>query len=395
MLCPSCGKDVGNAVRLCSECEAQRLAEAEVVAQEIASGVRRPEHIAESPDNRHEFSADQVSDAGFFLRALAFWFDGAVLAIIEFATIRPLLGSYTRKVDEGLALVAQNGRMALSPSVLNEVLAACAVYLSAWVFLMWLYYVPLEGSRVGASLGKLLVGIAVVDGEYRTVSIARATARFVGKVLSYATLGIGFLLAGVTHRKQAMHDFLSGCYVIRRGPVSILRILLTLVGSFALSMVVGVLTKQNPAKAPLNPTPVVPFEAPLGDSPTDADSAVPSDAVTPMPGLADPKSVTPDGVPAAVASPTAIVGDARPVVDAFYKECVVTFDKAYTREKYITANLDTMKRIQKASLERLSARALQIPGLTFQTNAVDGAIDLTVTVGSIKRTGSWSPMKRL
>jgi Tfp pilus assembly major pilin PilA len=45
----------------------------------------------------------------------------------------------------------------------------------------------------------------------------RATFRFFGKTLSGLILGIGFLMAGVTARKQALHDLLAGTFVVFRG----------------------------------------------------------------------------------------------------------------------------------------------------------------------------------
>jgi uncharacterized RDD family membrane protein YckC len=56
----------------------------------------------------------------------------------------------------------------------------------------------------------------VVDLAGHRLSFARASGRFFGKILSSMTLLIGFLMAGFTARKQALHDMLAGCLVIRR-----------------------------------------------------------------------------------------------------------------------------------------------------------------------------------
>jgi uncharacterized RDD family membrane protein YckC len=48
------------------------------------------------------------------------------------------------------------------------------------------------------------------------ISFARASGRFFGKILSGMILGIGFLMAGFTQRKQALHDILAGCLVLRQ-----------------------------------------------------------------------------------------------------------------------------------------------------------------------------------
>ncbi len=80
----------------------------------------------------------------------------------------------------------------------------------------WLYFALLESSASQATLGKQVIGIAVTDLYGRRVSFARATGRHFGKILSAITLGIGFVMAGLTARRQALHDMLAECVVIRK-----------------------------------------------------------------------------------------------------------------------------------------------------------------------------------
>jgi uncharacterized RDD family membrane protein YckC len=78
------------------------------------------------------------------------------------------------------------------------------------------YFVLFECSRFRATPGKLICGIIVVDLNGNRISFWRATARHFAKLLSIATLAIGFMMAGWTHRKQALHDKIAGCLVLRR-----------------------------------------------------------------------------------------------------------------------------------------------------------------------------------
>ncbi len=48
------------------------------------------------------------------------------------------------------------------------------------------------------------------------VAIIPTSFRSVFKPLSTALLMIGFLMAGITARKQALHDMFAGCLVLRR-----------------------------------------------------------------------------------------------------------------------------------------------------------------------------------
>jgi uncharacterized RDD family membrane protein YckC len=83
-------------------------------------------------------------------------------------------------------------------------------------FMGWLYWAVLESSPWRATLGKKLFGIEVADLNGRRLSFARATGRHFAKNISLLILGIGFLMAGFTAKKQAFHDILAGCLVVRK-----------------------------------------------------------------------------------------------------------------------------------------------------------------------------------
>jgi uncharacterized RDD family membrane protein YckC len=80
----------------------------------------------------------------------------------------------------------------------------------------WLYFELQESSAKQATLGKLALGIKVTDSYGRRIGFGRATGRFFGKLLSGLILAIGFMLAGWTEKKQALHDMLAGTFVVFR-----------------------------------------------------------------------------------------------------------------------------------------------------------------------------------
>ncbi|HEX7370470.1 MAG TPA: RDD family protein [Rhodanobacteraceae bacterium] len=84
------------------------------------------------------------------------------------------------------------------------------------LLLTWLYYALCEASPWQATPGKLALGLAVTDVQGQRIGFPRATGRFFGKIVSALILCIGFLLAGWTARKQALHDFMAGCCVVRK-----------------------------------------------------------------------------------------------------------------------------------------------------------------------------------
>jgi uncharacterized RDD family membrane protein YckC len=84
------------------------------------------------------------------------------------------------------------------------------------LMLSWIYYASMESSTWQATLGKKILGLKVTDLAGNRISFARASGRFFGKILSGMILGIGFLMAGFTARKQTLHDILAGCLVLRQ-----------------------------------------------------------------------------------------------------------------------------------------------------------------------------------
>jgi uncharacterized RDD family membrane protein YckC len=75
----------------------------------------------------------------------------------------------------------------------------------------WLYWALMESSAWRATVGKRILGIEVTDMEGRRISFARATGRYFGKIIF-----IGFIMVVFTEKKQALHDIMAGCLVVRK-----------------------------------------------------------------------------------------------------------------------------------------------------------------------------------
>lgn len=82
--------------------------------------------------------------------------------------------------------------------------------------LAWLYYSLMESSAWQATLGKMALGIVVVDASGDRLTWGRASGRYFGKIISAIPMGIGFLLAGFTQKKQALHDMMAGTFVVNK-----------------------------------------------------------------------------------------------------------------------------------------------------------------------------------
>jgi uncharacterized RDD family membrane protein YckC len=83
------------------------------------------------------------------------------------------------------------------------------------LFGSWLYEALMESSSYQATLGKMIFGMKVTDLSGNRISFERATGRHFAKYLSGMILGIGYIMVGLTERKQGLHDLLAGTLVRR------------------------------------------------------------------------------------------------------------------------------------------------------------------------------------
>ncbi len=84
-----------------------------------------------------------------------------------------------------------------------------------WSGANWLYEALLLSSPWQATLGKKALGLKVTDEFGNRITFLRATGRHFAKYLSAITLCIGFIMAGFTERKRALHDMIAGTLVMK------------------------------------------------------------------------------------------------------------------------------------------------------------------------------------
>jgi len=155
----------------------------------------------------------RVEYAGFWLRFLAFLIDNVVMGIAFVLILIPLifltgLGGFIGTIhpDEDFNDVGIFMLIGL-------------IFLAATVSLVftWLYHALMESSEWQATVGKKVLGLVVTDMAGQRVSFWRATARHFAKIITNMVPAfIGYIMAGFTEKKQALHDMLAGCLVLRR-----------------------------------------------------------------------------------------------------------------------------------------------------------------------------------
>lgn len=85
-----------------------------------------------------------------------------------------------------------------------------------WAPFTWLLYESLLTGVLGATPGKWVLGMRVIDWDGRPIGIFRSSIRALGKLISLVPFcGFGFLLAGFNASKLAFHDFVAETRVVR------------------------------------------------------------------------------------------------------------------------------------------------------------------------------------
>lgn len=83
---------------------------------------------------------------------------------------------------------------------------------------MWIYFTLFESSKWQATPGKRLLKIRVTDLSGSRITIGRAAARNLARILSGLLLGIGYIMAAFTDKKQALHDQIVNTLVLKGVP---------------------------------------------------------------------------------------------------------------------------------------------------------------------------------
>ncbi len=189
MFCPACGKEAPESTNFCQSC-GQPL--------NWAAGEPQIQRTAGRPPASLKY-------AGFWLRFVAALIDGIFIFIVILgatAVVKFVLGVH---VGPG---VGRYGVKALE--------RGHGIIFLIFIVVPWLYWALMESSPQQATLGKMALGLEVTDLRGERISFARATGRYFGKIVSSLILYVGFMMAGWTEKKQALHDIMAGTLVIRK-----------------------------------------------------------------------------------------------------------------------------------------------------------------------------------
>jgi uncharacterized RDD family membrane protein YckC len=201
MFCPKCGKETDASGKFCQWCGADigtlPAPASPVVTQEEEDG------------------PDIGVYAGLGRRFVAFIVDFIIIILFDLVAMavlgltRGIQNSYFYFVQHiAVDTLTPEGTMA---ALLGSIIAAYGMVL---IVIPWLYFAGFESSRSQATPGKLLMHIVVTDMTGNKPTFARVTLRHFAKFVSALIVFIGFLMIGLTQRRQGLHDRIAGCLVL-------------------------------------------------------------------------------------------------------------------------------------------------------------------------------------
>ena len=199
MFCPKCGKETDALGKFCQWCGTD-------IVTDPATPLATPEE-------------DEVTDASVYAglgrRSIAFIVDFILILLFDAVAVavlglfRGLQNLYFFAVQH--APVESITTEGTSAALFGSIIASYGVIL---IVIPWLYYAGFESSKSQATPGKLLMRIVVTDLDGNKASFARVTLRHFAKIISTLIIFLGFLMIGLTRKRQGLHDKIAGCLVL-------------------------------------------------------------------------------------------------------------------------------------------------------------------------------------
>lgn len=153
--------------------------------------------------------------AGFWLRFVAIIIDGLIIGVVQSFVIIPILAAIGFSAFSGMSSMEMSDPEQAAGLVGTIMAMAGTTWLVA-ICIQIIYFTVMEASSMQATVGKLALGLKVTDTQGNKLDFAKALVRNLCKIISNMTLLIGYIMAGFTEKKQALHDMIAGTLVVKK-----------------------------------------------------------------------------------------------------------------------------------------------------------------------------------
>lgn len=209
MFCSKCGGAVAADSTFCTSCGTPQVHPA--LANSAAVTVAPNVGVAGYSGTHGTFLY-----AGFWLRFVAYLIDSLLMGIVIvplFLILAVMTGAFAH--FQLLADVTRRGQV--DPAALAALLSLFFIFVGISILITWLYHAYCESSEWQATPGKRVMNLYVSDLSGHRISFLNATGRHFSKIITgLIPLAIGYIMAGFTDRRQALHDMIASTLVLRR-----------------------------------------------------------------------------------------------------------------------------------------------------------------------------------
>ena len=219
MFCSRCGATLQEGSAFCTSCGTPVPQHAGTLPSIGSPGITPPPNVPLAtpiPPGVYlappAFLPPPLPYAGFWLRFVAYLIDVVILSLC-FAPVVVILVVMTG-ASTALSHVADRPEDFVLPAALvSLILLLCLSFLAG----SWLYYALMESSTWQATLGKKAIGLIATDMEGKRLTFGHATGRYFAKIVTgMVPFAIGYIMAGFTAKKQALHDFIAATLVLKK-----------------------------------------------------------------------------------------------------------------------------------------------------------------------------------
>lgn len=199
LTCEKCGAEIPDGASFCPQCQTS-LHLGQIGPVYVPQSVPSPDAGPAIP--QHGVALVPPAYAGFWLRAVACFIDTILIMAVFLLGASFFPATFQKLLPPAPVSLAEMPQP--SPTVILLLVSVGC-----------LYYTLFEASAWQATPGKRIMRIYVTDLHGRRITLGRALIRNLARQLS-GIFFIGYLITGFTEKKQALHDILASCLVLRR-----------------------------------------------------------------------------------------------------------------------------------------------------------------------------------